>query len=78
MDAVKGSGYSTSVLLLLFIYLFTFVIADREVGLPGRLLRQAEEEAVSFDWLIQIRGAHRLYPLETDREGRWSEKTERH
>lgn len=44
----------------------TFVITHGEVGLPHRILRQAEGEAMSPDWLVGIGGAHRLDSLQRD------------
>lgn len=44
----------------------TFVITHGEVGLPCRLLRQAEGEAVSSNWLVRIGGAHCLDSLQRD------------
>lgn len=41
----------------------TFVITDREVGLPSSLLCQAEEEPMSSQRLVGVCGADGLDPL---------------
>lgn len=46
----------------------TFVITHREVSFPSSLLCKIEGEAMSYQWLVRICGAHSLYPLKQGKD----------